>query len=183
MERGREMQASLLSVEDPMQQDTDTDCEVSRMQFRHFKYSEEEGPWENFNRLWELCCQWLKPKVRSIEQVLELLVMEQFLTVLPTEIETWVSAYAPESKEKLFALIELLQSESEPAGHQELMPFGMVSPLPAISPEPPALLLMGQVQEFPVPGPWNPQAGPRELNCGEADKSLTFPDPEPDPHL
>ncbi|XP_010602967.2 gastrula zinc finger protein XlCGF52.1 [Fukomys damarensis] len=53
----------------------------------------------------------------------------------------------------------------------------MVSPLPAISPEPPALLLIGQVQESPVPGPWNPQAGPLELNCGEADKSLTFPDP------
>ncbi|XP_021108156.1 zinc finger protein 449-like [Heterocephalus glaber] len=186
MEEGLEIQTSLLSTRDPMLQDANTDCEVSRMHFRQFQYSEAAGPWENFHRLWELCCQWLKPKVRSIEQVLELLVLEQFLTILPTEIESRVSAYGPESREKLFALIEHLQRERETTGHQfdmrdvlfdELAPFRMVPPLPEMRLEPPALPLMGPVQEALVPGAWSPQAGPLGLNYGAAGECLHLLDP------
>ena len=94
-------------------QEYDTDCEVFRQRFRQFQYKEAAGPHEAFNKLWELCCQWLKPKMRSKEQILELLVLEQFLTILPTEIETWVREHCPENRERVVSLIEDLQRELE----------------------------------------------------------------------
>ncbi|PNI12735.1 ZNF449 isoform 2 [Pan troglodytes] len=94
-------------------QEYDTDCEVFRQRFRQFQYREAAGPHEAFNKLWELCCQWLKPKMRSKEQILELLVLEQFLTILPTEIETWVREHCPENRERVVSLIEDLQRELE----------------------------------------------------------------------
>lgn len=118
MEQGREIQAFLLSNEDPMLQEYDTCCEASRLCFRQSQYSEEARPHENFSRLWELCCQWLQPQLRSLDQVLELLVLEQFFAILPTEIETRVRAHGPESRERLFELIEHLQREREASGHQ-----------------------------------------------------------------
>jgi hypothetical protein len=94
-------------------QEYDTDCEVFRQRFRQFQYTEAAGPHEAFNKLWELCCQWLKPKMRSKEQILELLVLEQFLTILPTEIETWVREHCPDNRERVVSLIEDLQRELE----------------------------------------------------------------------
>ncbi|XP_016078751.1 PREDICTED: zinc finger protein 449 [Miniopterus natalensis] len=94
-------------------QEYDTDSEVFRQRFRQFQYKEAAGPHEAFNKLWELCCQWLKPKMRSKEQILELLVLEQFLTILPTEIETWVREHCPENRERVVSLIEDLQRELE----------------------------------------------------------------------
>ncbi|CAD7666539.1 unnamed protein product [Nyctereutes procyonoides] len=64
--------------------------EASRQHFRQFCCQEVAGPHEAFSKLWELCCQWLRPKIHSKEQMLELLVLEQFLTILPEEIQTRV---------------------------------------------------------------------------------------------
>lgn len=59
-------------------------CEASRQRFRQFQYDEADGPQEAFCKLWELCSQWLKPQTRSVEQILALLVLEQFLHILPS---------------------------------------------------------------------------------------------------
>ncbi|XP_064134553.1 zinc finger protein 449-like [Loxodonta africana] len=74
----------------------DTECEVFRQRFRQFQYQQAAGPREAFNSLWELCSQWLKPTIHSKEEILELLVLEQFLTILPSEIETWEATVAEE---------------------------------------------------------------------------------------
>lgn len=107
-------------------QDYDADCEVFRQRFRQFQYKEAAGPHEAFNKLWELCCQWLKPKMRSKEQILELLVLEQFLTILPTEIETWVREHCPENRERVVSLIEDLQRELEIPEQQVRKEFGIL---------------------------------------------------------
>ncbi|XP_008573169.1 PREDICTED: zinc finger and SCAN domain-containing protein 32 [Galeopterus variegatus] len=85
------------------------DFEASRQRFRHFCYQEVAGPHEAFSRLWELCCQWLRPKTHSKVQILELLVLEQFLTILPEEIQTWVREQCPENGEEAVALVEGVQ--------------------------------------------------------------------------
>uniref|UniRef100_A0A8C9UW11 Zinc finger with KRAB and SCAN domains 4 n=1 Tax=Spermophilus dauricus TaxID=99837 RepID=A0A8C9UW11_SPEDA len=63
--------------------------ECSRQRFRAFRYPEASGPREALSRLRELCRQWLRPEMHSKEQILELLVLEQFLTILPGDLQNW----------------------------------------------------------------------------------------------
>uniref|UniRef100_A0A670ZG89 Uncharacterized protein n=1 Tax=Pseudonaja textilis TaxID=8673 RepID=A0A670ZG89_PSETE len=71
--------------------------EKRRQHFRRFHYQEAEGPRGVYNRLQALCRQWLKVERHSKEQILELLILEQFLTVLPPEIQSWVRERGPAS--------------------------------------------------------------------------------------
>ncbi|KAJ1073605.1 hypothetical protein K5549_021239, partial [Capra hircus] len=71
-----------------------------RLCFRSFRYEEAPGPRE------ALCRQWLRPEVHSKEQMLELLVLEQFLGVLPPDTRVWVESHCPESGEEAVALVE-----------------------------------------------------------------------------
>ncbi|XP_061476319.1 zinc finger protein 24-like isoform X2 [Rhineura floridana] len=80
--------------------------ERQRQHFRHFRYQEAEGPRGVYNRLQELCRQWLKVERHSKEQILELLILEQFLTVLPPEIQSWVRERGPGSCAQAVALAE-----------------------------------------------------------------------------
>nr|XP_023507315.1 zinc finger protein 446 isoform X2 [Equus caballus] len=93
---------SLATLEEP---------EAARLRFRGFCYQEVAGPQEALAQLRELCRQWLQPEVRSKEQMLELLVLEQFLGTLPPEIQAWVREQRPGSPEEAAALVEGLQHD------------------------------------------------------------------------
>jgi len=47
-------------------------------------------PWASEVQLRELCRRWLRPETHSKEQIVELLVPEQFLTILPEKLQAWV---------------------------------------------------------------------------------------------
>nr|XP_060484593.1 SCAN domain-containing protein 3-like [Panthera onca] len=85
--------------------------ELCRQRFRHFCYQETPGPREALRRLRELCRQWLRPETHSKEQILELLVLEQFLTILPEELQAWVREHHPESGEQAVTVLEDLERE------------------------------------------------------------------------
>uniref|UniRef100_A0A8D1VNE6 Zinc finger and SCAN domain-containing protein 25 n=1 Tax=Sus scrofa TaxID=9823 RepID=A0A8D1VNE6_PIG len=84
----------------------DPSPETFRLRFRQFRYQEAAGPQEALRELQELCRQWLRPELHTKEQILELLVLEQFLTILPREFYAWMREHGPESGKALVAMVE-----------------------------------------------------------------------------
>ncbi|XP_059579881.1 zinc finger protein 446-like [Alligator mississippiensis] len=87
-----------------------------RQLFRGLRYREAEGPGKICSRLRELCRRWLEPQHRSKEQMLELVVLEQFLAILSPEMRSWVCGCHVETCAQAVALAEgfqLGQAEDE----------------------------------------------------------------------
>lgn len=82
------------------------DSEASRQKFRHLNYLEVSGPHEALSQLWELCLQWLRPDIHTKKQILELLVLEQFLTILPEEVRIWVNLQHPKNSNDVVTFLE-----------------------------------------------------------------------------
>uniref|UniRef100_A0A8C3WAA8 SCAN box domain-containing protein n=1 Tax=Catagonus wagneri TaxID=51154 RepID=A0A8C3WAA8_9CETA len=92
--------------------------ELFRQCFRQFRYQEAAGPREALSRLQELCQKWLQPEIHSKEQILELLVLEQFLTILPKDLQTRVLGCHPRSGEEVVTVLENLETELGDKGQQ-----------------------------------------------------------------
>ncbi|KAK2508755.1 hypothetical protein MC885_010202 [Smutsia gigantea] len=141
---------------EPVLQSDDPVHETSHQNFRRFRYQEAASPREALIRLRELCHQWLRPERRTKEQILELLVLEQFLTVLPGELQSWVRSQRPESGEEAVTLVEGLQKqpmrprrwvtvhvhgqevlseETAPSGAEPELPGDLQDPMQASPPE------------------------------------------------
>ncbi|KAM8778125.1 zinc finger protein 75A isoform 6-T6 [Rhynchonycteris naso] len=86
--------------------------ETSRQHFRNFHYHEAAGPRVAVSQLQELCRQWLRPDIHSKEEILDLLVLEQFLTILPRDTQMQIKKHHLQSTEEAVALVDHLQSES-----------------------------------------------------------------------
>ncbi|XP_020836167.1 zinc finger and SCAN domain-containing protein 30-like [Phascolarctos cinereus] len=57
-----------------------------QQRFRRFRYKDATGPRQLLQHLRELSQRWLDPAVRTKEQIIELLVQEQFRAILPEEL-------------------------------------------------------------------------------------------------
>ncbi|KAH0630557.1 hypothetical protein JD844_013731 [Phrynosoma platyrhinos] len=80
--------------------------EMRRQHFRQFCCQEVEDPRRIHCQLQELCHRWLKPEKRSKEQILELLILEQFLASLPPDLQSWIRAAGPDTCSQAVALVE-----------------------------------------------------------------------------
>ncbi|XP_037700836.1 zinc finger and SCAN domain-containing protein 16 isoform X5 [Choloepus didactylus] len=85
--------------------------DLFRQRFRKLCYQDAPGPREALTQLWELCRQWLRPEYYTKEQILDLLVLEQFLSILPRDLQAWVQAHHPETGEEAVTVLEDLERE------------------------------------------------------------------------
>ncbi|KAM8787451.1 paternally-expressed gene 3 protein isoform 3-T3 [Rhynchonycteris naso] len=90
------------------------DSEFFHQRFRNFLYVEFVGPRKTLIKLRNLCLDWLQPETHTKEEIVELLVLEQYLTILPERIKPWVRAKRPQSCEKLVTLLESYKEMYEP---------------------------------------------------------------------
>ncbi|XP_020654581.2 uncharacterized protein LOC110081850 [Pogona vitticeps] len=102
--------------------------ETHRQGFRHFCYQDAEGPRGTHQQLQELCRRWLRPESQTKEQILDLLILEQFLFILPQEMQDWIRERGPETCDRAVALAEefLEQQEAEKWAQQITLPIEMV---------------------------------------------------------
>uniref|UniRef100_A0A8C5SFC3 Uncharacterized protein n=1 Tax=Laticauda laticaudata TaxID=8630 RepID=A0A8C5SFC3_LATLA len=98
--------------------------ELHRQRFRQFSYQEAEGPREACGRLRELCHCWLEPECRTKEQIVEQLILEQFLIVLPQDIQNQVRERSPETCAQAVALAEgfVLRQQEDKQQEEQVRP-------------------------------------------------------------
>ncbi|XP_054834897.1 zinc finger protein ZFP2-like [Eublepharis macularius] len=96
--------------------------DVQCRQFRQFAYQDADGPRKVFRHLQDLCHKWLKPESHTKEQILELVILEQFLAILPSEMQSWVREDDPTTCTQAVTLAEdfLLWKEEGELQKQEM---------------------------------------------------------------
>lgn len=80
--------------------------EVYRRRFREPDVRPAETPRELYTRLKDQFQKWIRPANKSVEEVSEMLILEQFLRTLAPDIRVWVKEHNPQSGQRAAELVE-----------------------------------------------------------------------------
>ncbi|KAI2657312.1 Zinc finger and SCAN domain-containing protein 23 [Labeo rohita] len=80
--------------------------ETYRLRFRSFMVPAGENVRETYNRIKGLYKRWMRPEMRSKEQLGETIILEQYLRVLRPDVRIWVKEHQPWTGEEAAGLAE-----------------------------------------------------------------------------
>ncbi|KAG5282993.1 hypothetical protein AALO_G00037080 [Alosa alosa] len=86
-----------LKVKDAILAKFEINCEVYRQRFRDPRIQPGETPREFYNRIKDLYTKWMKPTEKTVEEIGETLILEQFLRSLAPDVRVWVKEHDPQT--------------------------------------------------------------------------------------
>ncbi len=85
----------------------DINREAYRQRFRSLDVELLESPKELYVRLKELYGKWMQPKSKSVEEIGEVIILEQYLRMLSPELQVWVREHDPQSASQAATLADV----------------------------------------------------------------------------
>ncbi|XP_013925150.1 PREDICTED: uncharacterized protein LOC106551557 [Thamnophis sirtalis] len=94
--------------------------EHNRQRFRSDALPLGERPWQTLFHLGEAAQRWLRPQDRTKGQVVDVVILEQFLHVLPLGMRAWVRARKPSTSQEAAQLAEAYLEQQCPMAFQDV---------------------------------------------------------------
>ncbi|KAM3847447.1 uncharacterized protein M6D78_004300 [Vipera latastei] len=94
--------------------------EYNRQRFRSDALPLGESPWQTLFQLGEAAQRWLRPQDRTKGQIVDVVILEQFLHVLPLGMQAWVRARKPGSSQEAAQLAEAYLQQQCPVAFQDV---------------------------------------------------------------
>ncbi|XP_038159597.1 uncharacterized protein LOC119795516 isoform X2 [Cyprinodon tularosa] len=85
----------------------DINSETYRQRFRSLQVEPEETPKELYTRLKELYGKWVQPKGKTVEQINEIMILEQYLRMLSPELQVWIKEHNPKTAKEAAELADV----------------------------------------------------------------------------
>ncbi|XP_047217803.1 uncharacterized protein LOC124866168 [Girardinichthys multiradiatus] len=85
----------------------DINPESYRQKFRSLEVKPDENPRELYARLKELYGKWMQPRGKTIHDIGETIILEQFLRMLSPELQVWIREHKPGSAMKAAELADV----------------------------------------------------------------------------
>ncbi|XP_066469117.1 zinc finger protein 397-like [Tiliqua scincoides] len=89
--------------------------ESPQQRFHSDKVPFGETPLETLSRLKDAAHRWLRPEEHTKEQIVDMIILEQFLIVLPIDLQVWLRAKEPSNCKEAASLAETFLGKQEPA--------------------------------------------------------------------
>ncbi|XP_015677455.1 uncharacterized protein LOC107292842 [Protobothrops mucrosquamatus] len=101
--------------------------EAGRQRFRLSTLLPGETLQEILSRLTTAALQWLCPQEHSKDQIVDMVILEQFLSVLPVDLQTWLKAQEPGSSKEAVQLAMAYHKQEPAKPIQDTITFEDVS--------------------------------------------------------